>query len=96
MPGEQSVAERDTRHLLFWSSAARESHWVREELRYALKRKGGDDLAAPEILPVVIEGPPPPPPPEERPGGRPAELWRTGPTMRGMGVLPLRSVQAVE
>jgi serine/threonine protein kinase len=51
--------------LLFWSSAARQSEWVRRELRYALQRKGADDEAPPEVLPVVIEGPPPPPPPEE-------------------------------
>jgi hypothetical protein len=51
--------------LLFWSSAARQSQWVREELRYALRRQGADGMAPPEIKPVVIEGPPPPPPPEE-------------------------------
>jgi serine/threonine protein kinase len=51
--------------LLFWSTPARQSNWVLEEVRYALKRKGNDDLAPPEILPIVIEGPPPPPPPDE-------------------------------
>jgi hypothetical protein len=51
--------------LLFWSSSARQSKWVMEELRYALQRKGSNELAPPEIQPVVIEGPPPPPPPEE-------------------------------
>jgi hypothetical protein len=51
--------------LLFWSTPARESKWVLEEMRYALKRKGDKDLAPPEILPIVIEGPPPPPPPPE-------------------------------
>jgi serine/threonine protein kinase len=53
--------------LLFWSSAARKSKWVRKELRYALKRKAGRDYSPPEILPVVIEGPPPPDPPTELP-----------------------------
>jgi serine/threonine protein kinase len=49
--------------LLFWSSAARKSEWVRKELQYAVARKAGVDHAPPEIIPVVIEGPPPPPPP---------------------------------
>jgi hypothetical protein len=51
--------------LLFWSSAAAESPWVRRELQYAIHRKGGVSYAPPEILPVVIEGPPPPEPPPE-------------------------------
>jgi serine/threonine protein kinase/uncharacterized caspase-like protein len=51
--------------LLFWSSAARQSEWVRRELCYALERKAGKEHAPPEILPVVIEGPPPPDPPDE-------------------------------
>jgi TIR domain-containing protein len=51
--------------LLFWSSSAKQSKWVLEEVRYALKRKGGDDLSPPEILPIIIEGPPPVPPPAE-------------------------------
>ncbi len=51
--------------LLFWSTAAKQSKWVMEEVHYALKRKGDDDLAPPEILPVIIEGPPPVPPPVE-------------------------------
>jgi TIR domain/Pentapeptide repeats (8 copies) len=51
--------------LLFWSTSAKESKWVLEEVRYALKRKGGDEFAPPEILPVVIEGPPVPEPPED-------------------------------
>jgi TIR domain len=44
--------------LLFWSSEAKCSKWVRQEVRHALKRRGGDDLAPPEIKPVIIEGPP--------------------------------------
>jgi hypothetical protein len=51
--------------LLFWSNAARESKWVREEVRYALARKGGEDDLPPAIVPVIIEGPPPAPPPDE-------------------------------
>jgi hypothetical protein len=51
--------------LLFWSTPARASQWVRQELLYALQRRAGNDMAPPEIMPVVIEGPPPPPPPEE-------------------------------
>lgn len=50
--------------LLFWSSAAKDSEWVMREVTYALKRKGGDDLAPPEIRPVIIEGPPIVPPPQ--------------------------------
>lgn len=51
--------------LLFWSTSARESRWVMEEVRYALRRKNGDEMVAPEILPVIIEGPPPASPPQE-------------------------------
>jgi len=57
--------DRSDLFLLFWSTPARESKWVLEEVRYALKRKGDDDLAPPEILPIVLEGPPPPPAPDE-------------------------------
>jgi hypothetical protein len=51
--------------LLFWSRAAKESEWVRKEVRYALNRKGGDDLCPPEFRPIIIEGPPVPTPWEE-------------------------------
>jgi hypothetical protein len=51
--------------LLFWSTAAKQSEWVRKEVQYALERKKGDAAAPPEIIPVPIEGPPPVPPPEE-------------------------------
>jgi hypothetical protein len=50
--------------LLFWSPAARDSEWVMREVQYAMDRKGGDDLKAPEIRPVIIEGPPIVPPPQ--------------------------------
>jgi hypothetical protein len=48
--------------LLFWSNAARQSKWVRLETQYAIRRKGGNELAPPAIKPVVIDGPPPPKP----------------------------------
>jgi hypothetical protein len=51
--------------LLFWSRAAKESAWVKTEVGWALARKRGDDLAPPEILPVIIEGPPVEPPWQE-------------------------------
>ncbi|MBU1676815.1 TIR domain-containing protein, partial [bacterium] len=44
--------------LLFWSHAAKQSEWVQKEIDYALRLKGGDDYAPPEIQPVLIEGPP--------------------------------------
>lgn len=49
---------------LFWSSAASESPWVQKEMRYAWERKAGDDGAAPEFVPIPIEGPPIPLPPD--------------------------------
>jgi hypothetical protein len=51
--------------LLFWSTSAKQSKWVLEEVRYALRRKGGNHDAPPQIRPVIIEGPPAPSPPEE-------------------------------
>ena len=44
--------------LLFWSPQAKASEWVLKEALHALERKSGDELALPEIRPVVIEGPP--------------------------------------
>ncbi len=46
--------------LLFWSSNAKSSDWVRREWQYAIDRKGLEF-----ILPVIIEGPPPVDPPSE-------------------------------
>jgi len=46
--------------LLFWSKAARDSDWVMNEVRYARKRQ-----PAPEIKPVILEGPPVTAPPED-------------------------------
>jgi hypothetical protein len=51
--------------ILFWSSSAKKSEWVIKEVRFALWLKKGDDLAPPEIIPVVIEGPPIVAPPKE-------------------------------
>ena len=50
---------------LFWSHAASESEWVKKEIVYAIKRKAGNEEAAPEIVPVIIEGPPVIKPPED-------------------------------
>lgn len=36
-----------------------------KEVRYALQRKGGNELSPPEIRPVILEGPPIVPPPED-------------------------------
>jgi|GEM_PF-6245918 len=70
-PGEQweqliyeNIDKSDV-FFLFWSNAARNSERVMKEIRYALARKGADGLIAPEIVPVIIEGPPPVPPPAE-------------------------------
>jgi len=51
--------------LLFWSSAAGASEWVRKEFLYALDRKTRDADDQPELIPVILEGPPIPPPPPE-------------------------------
>jgi hypothetical protein len=57
--------DRSDLFLLFWSTNAKESKWVLEEARYAIKRKGGDDSAPPDMIPVIIEGPPVPEPPAD-------------------------------
>lgn len=57
--------DRSDVFFLFWSSAARDSEWVRREIDYAVAKKDGHDENPPEILPVIIEGPPAPPPPEQ-------------------------------
>jgi hypothetical protein len=51
--------------LLFWSRWAKQSEWVRKEVRYALQRNHGDTDAPPEIRPVILQGPPIHDPPEE-------------------------------
>ncbi len=50
--------------LLFWSSAAKASEWVRKEVRYAQECHQGDERNLPEIVPMILEVPPPLPPPE--------------------------------
>jgi hypothetical protein len=64
MPGERwerslykHIDESDV-VFLFWSSSAANSEWVEREIKYAIERKGGKEDAAPEILPVILEGPP--------------------------------------
>ena len=58
---EEAIQQADV-FLLFWSSRAKESVWVRREVDFALACKAGDDLSPPEIRPVIIEGPPVIPP----------------------------------
>ena len=41
--------------LLFWSAHAKSSSWVRREVEWALARQRGDELAPPEIRPVILE-----------------------------------------
>jgi hypothetical protein len=54
---EQAIREADV-FLLFWSSRAKESTWVRKEVDFALACQAGDEQSPPEIRPVIIEGPP--------------------------------------
>jgi hypothetical protein len=49
--------------LLFWSSHAAASDWVRQEAEYALARRNASDKAVPDITPIILEGPPVPRPP---------------------------------
>jgi hypothetical protein len=48
--------------LLFWSTAAKHSKWVRQETQYALDRQEFTIDALPEIMPIILEGPPIPDP----------------------------------
>jgi TIR domain len=59
----QNIDKSDV-FFLFWSTAARDSKWVLQEVLYALEKqkKSGDTL--PEIIPVIIEAPPVQPPAE--------------------------------
>ncbi|MBV8348717.1 MAG: toll/interleukin-1 receptor domain-containing protein [Mycolicibacterium sp.] len=64
-PGERWERALDRRideadlFLLFWSEAAKESKWVRREVKHALESRGPDF-----IVPVVLETPAPLPWPE--------------------------------
>ena len=51
--------------LLFWSSHAKASEWVRREIDHALVRQAASKEELPDIRPIVLEGPPPPEPPDE-------------------------------
>ena len=51
--------------FLFWSTAAKESKWVLQELEYAINLKHGNEDNPPLIQPVPIEGPPIVTPPEQ-------------------------------
>lgn len=55
---QRMIDEADT-FLLFWSTPAKYSQWVKKEWQYALKSKGPGF-----IRPVTLEFPLPPPPPE--------------------------------
>jgi hypothetical protein len=48
---------------LFWSTAAKESKWVKKEVQRALDRRGDKFDVPPEIIGIPIEGPPPVEPP---------------------------------
>ncbi len=61
---ERAIRDADV-FLLFWSSRAKESGWVRREVDFAIACKAGDDFSPPEIRPVIIEGPPVVPPWED-------------------------------
>jgi hypothetical protein len=50
--------------MLFWSSSAAQSEWVRREAEYALVRQRASRGAVPDITPIILEGPPVPKPPE--------------------------------
>jgi hypothetical protein len=49
--------------LLFWSRQAAKSEWVVREAEYALNCQANSDHNAPDITPVILEGPPVPLPP---------------------------------
>jgi uncharacterized protein YjbI with pentapeptide repeats len=57
--------DRSDLFLLFWSTRAKESEWVLKEVRYAIKRKVGDDSAPPDVIPVIMESSPVPVPPPD-------------------------------
>lgn len=59
---QDSIPEADL-FLLFWSSQASASEWVRREVAMALQAQGDEsDPRPPQIRPVILEGPPAPPP----------------------------------
>lgn len=59
---QESIPQADL-FLLFWSSWASASDWVRKEVALALEsQETGGEQGSPQIRPVILEGPPPPPP----------------------------------
>ncbi len=48
--------------LLFWSQAAKDSHWVIQEAEYALKRQAQNPDNEPDLVPVILEQNVSPPP----------------------------------
>jgi TIR domain len=58
-----SNIDRSDLFLLFWSSAAKDSTWVRKEVEYAVACKA-DEFDPPEIKPIILERPLVPPWPE--------------------------------
>lgn len=60
----QKIPESDL-FLLFWSSNAQKSKWVEKEWKYALKNQKANPMHAPDIIPILIEGPPPIQPPKQ-------------------------------
>ncbi len=68
-PGErgekmyQKIDEADV-FFLFWSTAARDSEWVRKETLHAIEMNQRVGENPPEIIPVIIERPTPVPPKE--------------------------------
>jgi hypothetical protein len=64
-PRLETAIEQCDLFLLFWSSGAKRSEWVRKEVSWALQRQAGDGFSPPEIRPVILEGPPIVPPWEE-------------------------------
>lgn len=47
--------------LIFWSSSAKQSEWVRREAKVALECQPQNDSGFPHIRPVIMERPPPKP-----------------------------------
>ncbi len=57
-PRLQAAIDECDLFILFWSSSAKRSPWVRKEVEQALRRQAGNELSLPEIRPVILEGPP--------------------------------------
>jgi hypothetical protein len=55
---EHAIDDSDL-FVLFWSHDAKQSTWVRREVKQALQHQSLDDEQLPEIWPVILDGPPP-------------------------------------